>query len=299
MSRGRLMPDIPDNPPSLIQLGVASPQYSHKLVISATIANFNVQRILIDNRSYVDIMFISAFDKMKIGLDKLHPFHSPLVGFGGNTTHPLGWIKFSSYLGNRTPSNHYLVGFHCGGLSFALQRDPRLPNVRRNKGYLFYLPPKNEVSHVNMIFRLPSDQNVKLKLTQDQIQAVLAMSSPRNIHEILERPDTSGRLLKWSIELSEFNIDYKLKMAIKAKALANFVAKLTHDVPEPRVIPPKVVASKEQDPDEDLTKWKLFLDGSFNQHGYGAGLVLQISLGEQMEYAIRIGFKATNNEVEI
>ncbi|GFZ11592.1 hypothetical protein Acr_22g0009900 [Actinidia rufa] len=37
------------------------------LVISTTIANFNVQRILIDNGSSADILFISAFDKMKMG----------------------------------------------------------------------------------------------------------------------------------------------------------------------------------------------------------------------------------------
>ncbi|XP_057463797.1 uncharacterized protein LOC130753625 [Actinidia eriantha] len=60
------------------------------LVVTAVIANFNVQRILVDNGSSADILFISAFNKIKMGLDKLHPFHSPLVGFGGNTTHPLG-----------------------------------------------------------------------------------------------------------------------------------------------------------------------------------------------------------------
>ncbi|XP_057484602.1 uncharacterized protein LOC130770973 [Actinidia eriantha] len=69
------------------------------LVVTAVIANFNIQRILVDNGSSTDILFISAFNKMKMGLDKLHPFHSPLVGFGGNTTHPLGWIKLPVTLG--------------------------------------------------------------------------------------------------------------------------------------------------------------------------------------------------------
>ena len=36
------------------------------LVVSAIIANFNVQRILVDNGSSADILFISAFEKMKI-----------------------------------------------------------------------------------------------------------------------------------------------------------------------------------------------------------------------------------------
>ena len=40
------------------------------------------------------------------------------------------------------------------------------------------------------------------------------------------------------------------------------------------------------------------MDRSSNQHGCGVRLVLQIPFGEQMKYAIRIGFKATNNEVE-
>ena len=42
----------------------------------------------------------------------------------------------------------------------------------------------------------------------------------------------------------------------------------------------------------------LFVDGSSNQHGCGARFVLQNSSGQQMEYAIRIGFKVTNNEAE-
>ncbi|GFY95383.1 hypothetical protein Acr_10g0007680 [Actinidia rufa] len=73
--------------------------HDNALVISVVIANFNVQKILVDNRSSADILFISAFDKMKIGLDTLHPLHTPLVGFRGNMTHPLGWIKFSATLG--------------------------------------------------------------------------------------------------------------------------------------------------------------------------------------------------------
>ena len=63
------------------------------LVISTTIVNFNVQRILVDNGSSVDILFISSFDKMKIGRDRIQPFHTPLVRFGESTTHLLGWIK--------------------------------------------------------------------------------------------------------------------------------------------------------------------------------------------------------------
>ena len=69
------------------------------LVISTTIVNFNVQRILIDNGSSVNILFILAFNKMKIGRDKLHPFHRPLVEFGGGSIHHLGQVKLPLTLG--------------------------------------------------------------------------------------------------------------------------------------------------------------------------------------------------------
>ena len=47
---------------------------------------------------------------------------------------------------------------------------------------------------------------------------------------ILQRPELSGRLTKWAIELSEFDIQYIGKSAHKCQAAADFVAEFT----EPR-----------------------------------------------------------------
>ena len=47
--------------------------HDDELVVFTRIANFNVQIILVNNGSSVNILFISAFDKMKIGRDKLYP----------------------------------------------------------------------------------------------------------------------------------------------------------------------------------------------------------------------------------
>ena len=40
------------------------------------------------------------------------------------------------------------------------------------------------------------------------------------------------------------------------------------------------------------------MDGSSNNNSYGANLILQTPSCEQIECAICIGFKATNNEIE-
>ncbi|XP_022859822.1 uncharacterized protein LOC111380472 [Olea europaea var. sylvestris] len=47
------------------------------------------------------------------------------------------------------------------------------------------------------------------------------------LRHILQKPDVSRRLLIWAIELGEFDIEFKPRPAIKAQALADFIAELT------------------------------------------------------------------------
>ncbi|GAV85817.1 RVT_3 domain-containing protein [Cephalotus follicularis] len=55
----------------------------------------------------------------------------------------------------------------------------------------------------------------------------------------------------------------------------------------------------EQDsPEDEKGLWKLSIDGSSCISGSGAGLVLTSPDGWTLEYALRFGFKATNNEAE-
>ena len=45
--------------------------------------------------------------------------------------------------------------------------------------------------------------------------------------QILHKPETSGRLIKWAIELSEFDIRYKPRKAVKGQILAYFIMEFT------------------------------------------------------------------------
>ena len=47
------------------------------------------------------------------------------------------------------------------------------------------------------------------------------------LKQILQKPDTSGRLLKWAIELAQFDVQYKLMIVIKGQVLDNFIAEFT------------------------------------------------------------------------
>ena len=81
--------------------------------------------------------------------------------------------------------------------------------------------------------------------------------------QVLHKPETSGRLMKWALELSEFVIRFKPKNAIKGQVLAEFVMEFT---------PSKLAEDTREMP--DLPIWKLFIDGAANAQGSGAGLIL-------------------------
>ncbi|XP_028117734.1 uncharacterized protein LOC114315313 [Camellia sinensis] len=54
------------------------------LIISALLSNYEVRRVLIDNDSSSDIIFLNAYRQLKIGKEKLSLLQTPLVGFTGN-----------------------------------------------------------------------------------------------------------------------------------------------------------------------------------------------------------------------
>ena len=49
--------------------------------------------------------------------------------------------------------------------------------------------------------------------------------------QVLRKPKTSGRLMKWAIELSEFDIRYKPKTAMKGQVLEDFIVEFTSAEP--------------------------------------------------------------------
>ena len=105
--------------------------------------------------------------------------------------------------------------------------------------------------------------------------------------QVLHKPETSGRLMKWAIELSEFNIRYKPKTAIKGQVLADFVMEFT-----------STELTEDTQTTPDLPIWKLSIDRTANAQGSGAGLILASLEGIDIEYALRFGFQASNNEVD-
>ena len=87
---------------------------------------------------------------------------------------------------------------------------------------------------------------VALRKLSPYFQAyTILVTTDQTLRKVMGRLDTTGRMVQWAIELSQFNVDYKLRTAIKAQALADFVVEFT-------------VA--DQDPKSDY--WMVYIDGS-------------------------------------
>ena len=105
--------------------------------------------------------------------------------------------------------------------------------------------------------------------------------------QVLHKPETSERLMKWAIELSEFDIRYKPKTAIKGQILVDFVMEFT-----------SAKLAEATQLTSDLHIWRLSVDGAANAQGSGVGLILTSPDGIDIEYALRFGFRASNNDAE-
>jgi len=80
------------------------------------------------------------------------------------------------------------------------------------------------------------------------------------IQKVLKKPDVAGRMVKWAVELSEFDIKYEPRGPIKGQNFADFVVELS---------------SEAAWVEGDDFRWVLSVDGSSNQQGSGAGVILE------------------------
>ncbi|XP_071699484.1 uncharacterized protein [Rutidosis leptorrhynchoides] len=109
------------------------------------------------------------------------------------------------------------------------------------------------------------------------------------IRQLLYKPEISGRLTKWAIELGEHEIAYYARRAIKGQVMADYLAETAADM--------LVICNPEQLPAPSLELWELYTDGAASSEGAGAGLILTVPHQEEHTYALRFNFKVTNNEL--
>ncbi|XP_025692884.1 uncharacterized protein [Arachis hypogaea] len=87
--------------------------------------------------------------------------------------------------------------------------------------------------------------------------------------------------MAWAIELSQYDLQYEPRQAIKAQAMADFLVEVTGETP-----------------DTPNTRWKLHVDEASNQTFGGTGIILENLAGIAYEQSIKFEFPVSNNQAE-
>ncbi|XP_052728311.1 uncharacterized protein LOC108320289 [Vigna angularis] len=132
--------------------------------------------------------------------------------------------------------------------------------------------------------------------------STLLISKMDPIKFIFEKPALTGRIARWQVLLSEYDIVYVTRKSVKGSALAEYLAHQPindYQPMQPEFPDESIMALFEEGrKDRDEETWILLFDGASNMMGHGIGAVL-ISPGQQyMPMTSRLCFNCTNNIAE-
>ncbi|KAG7559439.1 Ribonuclease H domain [Arabidopsis thaliana x Arabidopsis arenosa] len=240
--------------------GLTGP-HDDALVITLDVANFEVTRCLIDTGSSVDLIFLSTLQRMGISkADTIGP-PAPLIAFTSDTSMSLGNIKLP-VLAAGVPKI----------VEFIVFDRPAAYNIILGTPWIYQMKAIPSTYHQCVKFPTPAG-----------IGTIREVLTSHPLRSILHGPSQFGRLAKWAIELSEYDIEYKSRTSAKAQVLANFLTELPLD--------DGIFV-------ETDSTWKLHVDDSSSKQGSGISIRLETPTKEIIEQSFRLMFPASNNEAE-
>ncbi|KAK9943957.1 hypothetical protein M0R45_009545 [Rubus argutus] len=104
----------------------------------------------------------------------------------------------------------------------------------------------------------------------------------------------SGRMTKWAIELSEFDIEYQPRTSLRGQVVADFLVECHFPIENNH----KSSSGTEAATEECAPCWIMHIDGASNMYGAGIGIILKDTEGLIVECAARLDFPASNNMAE-
>ncbi|XP_058772888.1 uncharacterized protein LOC131646985, partial [Vicia villosa] len=129
------------------------------------------------------------------------------------------------------------------------------------------------------------------------------------IKYVFEKPALTGRIARWQMLLSEYDIEYRAQKAVKGSVLADHLAhqpineyqSLKFDFPDEDVMYLKMKDCDEPLPEEGPdpgSRWGLIFDGAVNAFGNGIGAIIITPKGTHIPFSARLLFECTNNIAE-
>jgi hypothetical protein len=142
-------------------LGVVMP-HDDALVVTLTTANHVIRRILVDNGSSTEILYLPAFKQIGIDQDRIKSFSSPLVEFIGEQVQSIGLISLP-IIARTTPKQSTVM------MDFLVVDRPSAYNAIIGQGTLNKWKAVTSTYHLMMKF--PTEEGVE-EVKGDQVAAM-------------------------------------------------------------------------------------------------------------------------------
>ena len=114
---------------------------------------------------------------------------------------------------------------------------------------------------------------------------VINVLTDHPLKKAMNKLEVAGRLIQWTIELSEFDVRYQPRSAIKAQVLGDFIVEFTPN-------------QGELDEVDENQRWVVNVDGSSTLYVGGIGVILKFLEGDKLKYAAHLQYQTTNHEAE-
>ncbi|XP_058008191.1 uncharacterized protein LOC131182863 [Hevea brasiliensis] len=120
------------------------------------------------------------------------------------------------------------------------------------------------------------------------------------IKYVFESPYLPGRIAKWQVILSQYDIVYMTRKAVKGSIIADLLAE--NPIEEYEALdfefPDEYVNIVEEEMGEQSDVWQMYFDGAVNLLGSGIGSILVSPDGKHFPIVVKLKFECTNNVAE-
>ncbi|XP_057948200.1 uncharacterized protein LOC131143851 [Malania oleifera] len=116
---------------------------------------------------------------------------------------------------------------------------------------------------------------------------------------IFENPAVTGRVVRWQMLLTEYDITYVTRKAIKGSVIAKYLVNRAVEDYQPMkfAFPNKDIDSISQE-EEEYEGWTMLFDGAVNVWGHGIGAILISPERRHYPIVAKLTFPCTNNIAE-
>jgi hypothetical protein len=132
-------------------VGLRSAPHTDAMVINCRVAGWDIHKVLVDNGSQADIIFLHAFDRMGISHSLLKPAANPLYRFGDKGTFPIGKIELPLSFGVAPSARSEQVTFDIVDMVYPYNAIMGLGSINKFEAAIHGL---------NLYMKIPSPQGV-------------------------------------------------------------------------------------------------------------------------------------------